>query len=161
LIGPREGRDPPPKSTLWISSSHTIFSFYRSPSRRSGTHHLHEPIHIVFRDAIDVDAVPVSTHDEDNVLCVALRASTTSHGTTPQCKTYQSVGSMRNRCVEQTRDAHHPRVQLGPYEFGRGQEWYATNGCHRERIEASRARLSRRQDFNLKEDRGIISCCCG
>ncbi len=49
----------------------------------------------------------------------------------------------------ETRDAHHPRVQLGPYKFGHGQEWYTTDGCHRERIEASRARLSGRQDFDL------------
>jgi hypothetical protein len=54
--------------------------------------------------------------------------------------------------ARETRDAHHPRVQFGPYEFGRGQEWHTIDGCHRERIEASRARLPGRQDFNLEGD---------
>jgi hypothetical protein len=44
---------------------------------------------------------------------------------------------------EQARNAHHPRVQFCSYEFGSGQEWYPTDDGYRERIEASRARLSR------------------
>lgn len=50
---------------------------------------------------------------------------------------------------EQARNAHHPRVQFCPYEFGSGQKWYPTDSCDSERIEASRARFSCRQDFDL------------
>ena len=69
----------PPRVHVVGFSSHTIFPFYRCPSRRGRTHHLHETIHVVLRDAIDVDAVPISTHDKDDVLCVAFCASTTRH----------------------------------------------------------------------------------
>ena len=59
-----------------VAMSHSILPFYRCPSRRSRTYHLHKSIHVVLGDAINVDAVPISAHDEDNVLCVSFGSST-------------------------------------------------------------------------------------
>jgi hypothetical protein len=67
---------PREKSQAHVAVSHFILPFYRCPSRRGRTYHLHESIHVVLGDAINVDAVPISTHDEDNVLCVSFGTST-------------------------------------------------------------------------------------
>ena len=133
---------PREKSQAHVAVSHSILPFYRCPSRRSRTYHLHKSIHVGLGDAINVDAVPISAHDEDNVLCVSFRSSTVLGMTSGHQK-----WSMRGKGV--TRNVHHPRVQFCPYEFGSGQEWYPTDDCHREGIEAPRASLSRCQDFDL------------
>src|SRR5258708_33465777 len=64
------------KSQAHVAVSHSVLPFYRRPSRRSRTNHLHKEIHVVLRDAINVDAVPISTHDEIDILCVSFGSST-------------------------------------------------------------------------------------
>jgi hypothetical protein len=56
------------KSQAHVAISHPILLFYRCPSRRGRTYHLHKTVHVVFGDAVNVDAVPISSHNEDNVL---------------------------------------------------------------------------------------------
>ena len=132
------------KSQAHVAISHPILPFYRCPSRRGRNYHLHKSVHVVLGDAVDVDAVPISAHNEGHVLCVSF-GSSTGRGMTSGHQKW----SMRSRGV--TRNVHHPRVQFCPYKFGSGQEWYPTDDCHRERIKAPRARLSRCQDFDLHD----------
>lgn len=65
-----------PSVKIVISQLHTVLAFERRPSWSSSRKGVDEVTHVLLLNAVDINAVPVSEQEENNVACVDIRSTT-------------------------------------------------------------------------------------
>lgn len=120
---------------------HTIPPFESRPSGFGDGDDLDEAFHVVFGYAVDVQSVPVSVENEDNISRIAFRATPIQD---------DRVMSGHKPAEGTWGDAHRPGLQFSSHELGNGQPWHAVQISDIHCVDTSRACFSGDQYFDLE-----------
>lgn len=113
---------------------HSVLPFQLRPCKSGSRVVSNKVIHVLFRDAIDVDFVPVAVYSITNILGIV---------TEPTSKISSAYAWKPRRHIQ------YPRLQLCPQELGFCEGRYARNNCDGRAVQSTWPFFTCRQNFDL------------